>query len=133
MKASLALLSLAGITSQVYAHPTHVGAASKPGISRRSVDINGFRLPLTGAYVDAATVQADPPVTNLLPGNPVDTATELVKKIAPDAEFRVVEDHYVGNNGVTHVNFKQTVHGLDIDNANFNVNVSIDYSRKTFY
>jgi extracellular elastinolytic metalloproteinase len=34
-----------------------------------------------------------------------------------------VDDHYVGNNGIAHFYFKQTVNDLDIDNADFNVNV----------
>ena len=53
----------------------------------------------------------------------MDAATAVVKKVLPNAEFRLVDDHYVGSNGIAHVNFKQTVHGLDIDNADFNVNV----------
>lgn len=53
----------------------------------------------------------------------VDTATQLVQKTVPGATFRVVGDHYVGDNGVAHINFKQTANGLDIDNADFNVNV----------
>jgi extracellular elastinolytic metalloproteinase len=47
-----------------------------------------------------------------------------VKKAAPGAEYRIVSDHYIGKNGITHVHFKQTAFGLDIDNADFNVNVS---------
>ncbi|KAM0661296.1 hypothetical protein ACHAPH_002804 [Verticillium nonalfalfae] len=53
----------------------------------------------------------------------VETATELVKATVPGVTFRVVSDHYVGANGIAHVNFKQTAHGIDIDNADFNVNV----------
>lgn len=53
----------------------------------------------------------------------IETAKALVQKVAPGSEFRVVDDHYVGSNGIAHVNLKQTVHGLDIDNADFNVNV----------
>lgn len=54
----------------------------------------------------------------------VDSATAVVQSTVPGVEFRVVDDHYVGTNGVAHVNFKQTVHGLDVDNSDFNVNVS---------
>jgi extracellular elastinolytic metalloproteinase len=124
MKASTALLSLAGIIPQVYAHPAHAGAGTNRGVVRRTVDLDAFRLPLTGDYIDAATVQADPPMNSFQPVSYVEAATQLVKQIAPDAEFRLVRDHYVGDNGVGHVNFKQTAHGLDIDNADFNVNVS---------
>jgi extracellular elastinolytic metalloproteinase len=60
----------------------------------------------------------------------VEAATRLVKGIVPEGiEFRLVDDHYVGDNGVGHVYFKQTVHGVDVDNAIFNVNVSQDGCR----
>ncbi|KAJ5097123.1 extracellular elastinolytic metallo proteinase [Penicillium angulare] len=49
---------------------------------------------------------------------------------APGTAFRLVDDHYVGDNGVAHIYFRQTLHGIDIDNANFNVN--IERSRKIF-
>ncbi|KFY89279.1 hypothetical protein V500_05827 [Pseudogymnoascus sp. VKM F-4518 (FW-2643)] len=58
----------------------------------------------------------------------IETAKALVQKVAPGSEFRVVDDHYVGSNGIAHVNLKQTVHGLDIDNADFNVNIAEDGS-----
>jgi hypothetical protein len=61
-------------------------------------------------------------------GDYVDTATELVKSVVKGATFRVVGDHYVGSNGIAHVNFKQTANGLDIDNADFNINVSVSLS-----
>ena len=54
----------------------------------------------------------------------VSTATKLVKSTFPKSTFRVVDDHYIGTNGIGHVHFKQTAHGLDIDNSDFNVNVS---------
>lgn len=56
-------------------------------------------------------------------GDYIDTAKTLVENEAPDASYRVVNDHYVGTNGVAHVHIKQTVNGLDVDNAIFNVNV----------
>jgi extracellular elastinolytic metalloproteinase len=37
-----------------------------------------------------------------------------------------VGDHYVGTNGIAHFYFKQTVNDLDIDNADFNVNIGRD-------
>lgn len=55
----------------------------------------------------------------------VATATKLVKSTFPNMTFRTVKDHYIGTNGIGHVHFKQTAHGIDIDNADFNVNVSI--------
>ena len=35
-------------------------------------------------------------------------------------------DHYVGTNGIAHYYFKQTANDLDIDNADFNVNIGRD-------
>ena len=52
------------------------------------------------------------------------TAEEFVKSVVGKATFRLVSDHYVGTNGVAHVRFKQTVNDIDVDNADFNVNVS---------
>jgi Zn-dependent metalloprotease len=57
----------------------------------------------------------------------VDTASQLVKKVASGTEFRVVTS-YKSDTGVGHVVFKQQVHGIDIDTADFNVNVS--FTRK---
>jgi extracellular elastinolytic metalloproteinase len=54
-----------------------------------------------------------------------ETAKDLVKSTFPKATFRMVNDHYVGTNGLAHIHFKQTINGIDIDNADFNVNVSI--------
>ena len=59
----------------------------------------------------------------------VDIAKAFVESEVPDATFRVVKDHYVGTNGVAHVYLKQTVNGVDVDNAVFNVNVSLRVSR----
>ncbi|GJC79919.1 extracellular metalloproteinase mep [Colletotrichum liriopes] len=118
---SLALLGLLGPTSQVFAHP-----ATGHNIGRRGIDIEAFRLPQLGSYTNATQTEASPPIALLKRESYVDTATELVKKLAPNAEFRLVGDHYVGTNGIGHVNFKQTAHGLDIDNADFNVNIGKD-------
>ncbi|TKX26023.1 extracellular metalloproteinase MEP [Elsinoe australis] len=93
----------------VHGHPHEVRAP----LARRTIDINAFRPPLKAAYTDSNTSGIDY----------VDTATQLVQKTVPGATFRVVGDHYVGDNGVAHINFKQTANGLDIDNADFNVNV----------
>ena len=113
----LTIIGLLGPAAVVLAHPH----AHKTGIRRRTVDLNAFRLAATAEYVNATSVDKNPPI--LSSADPVSTATELVVKVVPGAEFRMVES-YVGNNGVVHVYFKQTAHGLDVDNADFNVNVS---------
>lgn len=121
---SALLLGLLG-ASAVSAHPTH--SKEKPGIRRRAVDLNKYRLQTVAEYSNTAATNANPAVNIAKRATYVDTATELVKTVAPNAEFRLADDHYVGNNGVAHVNFKQTAHGLDVDNADFNVNVSLYY------
>ena len=104
---STILLSLLGASLPVY------GAVSK----------HEFRLKEAEEYTRAADVAANGAFKLLRRGDYVETATELVKSVAPDATFRIEQDHYVGKNGIAHVNFKQTVHGVDIDNADFNVHV----------
>lgn len=116
---SLAALSI----SSTSAHPSQ----RKAGVSKRAIDIESFRLKVSADYVDAAAVDANPPQGLTKRANAQDIATELVKKTAPGAEFRQVES-YTGDNGVTHVYFRQTANDLDIDNADFNVNVSITQS-----
>ncbi|KAI1164004.1 extracellular elastinolytic metallo proteinase [Nemania serpens] len=119
---SLVLLGLLGASIPASAHPAR---GDKPGVRRRTVDLNAFRITQSPEYFNqAATSNARLLATK--GSNYVETATTLVKKVAPHATFRIADDHYVGTNGVAHVNFKQTVHGLDIDNADFNVNIAPD-------
>ncbi|KAI1102688.1 elastinolytic metallo proteinase Mep [Jackrogersella minutella] len=120
---SLFLLGLLGATLPAHGHPT---PSHKAGLRRRTVDLNAFRLKETAEYSNKAATSANKAVHLLKRETYVDTATELVKSIAPSATFRLVNDHYVGKNGIAHVNFKQTAHGLDIDNADFNVNIGSD-------
>ncbi|KAK2748725.1 Extracellular metalloproteinase 9 [Myotisia sp. PD_48] len=91
---------------------------------RMVVDLNAYRLAEKSEYIDTAKVEDNvPALTIAQDANYVDIATELVKQKMPHATFRVIDDHYVGNNGVAHVYFRQTLNGIDIDNADFNVNV----------
>ncbi|KAJ4299673.1 hypothetical protein N0V90_004919 [Kalmusia sp. IMI 367209] len=119
---SFLLASLASLATQhVYGHSTHNART----LTRRSVDLNAFRQILDTEYTNATSVQSDPSITSRIKrADPVDTATELVKATVPGATFRLVDDHYVGNNGIAHFNFKQTVNDIDIDNADFNVNIA---------
>jgi extracellular elastinolytic metalloproteinase len=117
---SLLLLGLLG-AANINGHPTD--HKTKSGLRRRTVDLNAYRLKATAKYSSAADTVNNPTTQIIKRESYVDTAVELVKSVVPGAEFRVVEDHYVGTNGIAHVHFKQTVHGLDIDNADFNVNV----------
>lgn len=124
MYRSMKSLALLGLLAPAFAHPA---SGHKSTVARRGVDIESFRLPQLGSYTNATQTETSPPIALLKRESYVDTATELVKKLAPNAEFRVIGDHYVGTNGIAHVNFKQTAHGLDIDNADFNVNVSWEH------
>ncbi|KAJ4352141.1 uncharacterized protein N0V89_007488 [Didymosphaeria variabile] len=121
---SFLLASLASLATQhAYGHPAHAPRT----LSRRAVDLNAFRQVLETVYANATSAQSDPSITSFNKrADPVDTATELIKATIPGATFRLVDDHYVGNNGIAHFNFKQTVNDLDIDNADFNVNVDRD-------
>lgn len=122
---SLALLGVAAVT--VVAHPHTPG---RHGVERRAVDLDAFRLQPTAEYVPKEEVPDQSSLAFISNDNYVDVATDLVKSVAPGIEFRVVGDHYVGTNGVAHVNFKQTAHGIDIDNADFNVNVSMTRKKR---
>ncbi|VUC25887.1 unnamed protein product [Clonostachys rosea] len=93
-------------------------------LQRRGVNIDKYLLPDISTYTDAASL-TEVGVSALGSGY-VETATSLVKSVFPTLHFRLVNDHYVGTNGMAHVNFKQTVHGIDIDNADFHVNVGAD-------
>ena len=112
----VALLSAATLSS---GHPVQQSS----GVARRAVNLNNFRLKNTSKYINSTSTSTDFTATVVKRATPVDTATELVKKLFPDATFRVADDSYVGTNGIAHVYFKQTAHGIDIDNSDFNVNV----------
>lgn len=99
-------------------------AAVGRGITDDGDSIKKFPMPELSEYHGASEVRGDAAVKSIGKGRDyVETATELVKTVASGAQFRLVEDHYVGSDGIAHVYFKQTVHGIDIDNADFNVNV----------
>lgn len=117
----LVTLGLFAAAATVSAHPASLKAS--PGIRRRTVNLESFRLKATAQYVNSTLTDNEPSLKAIKRADSISTATELVKAKVPNAEFRLVDDHYVGTNGIAHVNFKQTVHGLDIDNADFNVNV----------
>lgn len=123
---SLLLLGLTGLAANVQAHPQRHQRNTNTAMAKRGVDIDSFRMPQVGDYNGAKVTKESADIMSIAKRDAsyVDTASEVVKTVAPDAEFRVVKDHYVGSNGVAHVNFRQTIHGIDVDNADFNVNVS---------
>ncbi|KAF2263033.1 fungalysin metallopeptidase [Lojkania enalia] len=120
---STILVGLASLAIGVSAHPL---SNTSPSIRKRAVDLNAFRLKVASEYADTIKVESDSSLLRVKRADPVDTATELVKKTIPGATFRLVKDFYTGTNGITHINFKQTANGLDIDNADFHVNIAKD-------
>jgi extracellular elastinolytic metalloproteinase len=123
MKPSV-VYSLVGASLLAHAHPT---VSPKPGSIQelKSNLAKSSRIQTSSQYVHHKTVKADQSLKLLKRGTYIETATELVRKVLPNAEFRLKKDHYVGKNGVAHVYFRQTVHGIDVGNGDFNVNVSI--------
>nr|AJD23139.1 extracellular elastinolytic metalloproteinase [Onygena corvina] len=126
-------LLLAGLVAAlplgVVAHP----ARQQSGLTPRGIDVNAYRFASMARYTEhKAASQMVHSFSQSKDDDYVSTATKLVKSTFPDKTFRVVDDHYVGTNGVGHVYFKQTAHGLDIDNADFNVNIGRDGKIFTF-
>lgn len=123
------LFGLLGASITVSAHPrtSKQYKSYKTGVQKRVVDFESYRPGSNTQYTngEAAVAQG---LNRRTDANYVDAATALVKSVAPDATFRLVTDHYVDSNGVAHVYFKQTAHGIDIDNGDFNVNVNPDGS-----
>jgi extracellular elastinolytic metalloproteinase len=127
MRLTTAAALVALLPATALAHPALV--SSRRDLNGRAVNFDNFRLGTKADYSNAGATTKSTLVASLNKrGTYLETAEALVKKVAPGSEFRVVDDHYVGSNGVAHVNFKQVLHGLDIDNADFNVNVCIPQS-----
>lgn len=123
MKSAI-LLGLTGLAANVHAHPAKQSETGSD-LVKRGIDISKYHLPSLSDYTPSTHVDEDVSIRAFgSQRNYVDTATRAVKRAAPHAEFRVVDDHYVDVDGIGHVHFKQTAHGIDIDNADFKVNVS---------
>jgi extracellular elastinolytic metalloproteinase len=115
---SLVSLAILDITLGHPYHGTHT-------LKRRAVNLDSFRMKIPVAYKNAKEVRSDPTINSLARRASIeDTATDLVKTTVPGASFRLIQS-YVGTNGIAHFYFKQTAHGIDIDNGDFNVNVSV--------
>jgi extracellular elastinolytic metalloproteinase len=115
---SLVSLAIPEITQGHPYHGTH-------SLTRRAVNLDSFRMKIPVTYKNAKEVGSDPTINSLIRRASIeDTATDLVKATVPGASFRLIQS-YVGTNGIAHFYFKQTAHGIDIDNGDFNVNVSV--------
>ena len=119
------LLLAAGLLSlplHVLAHPQPSTSTSLAGRAG-AVDLNEFRIAHRSSYTSHDEMKKLPSIASFRQGTYLEVATELVKQTMPNMEFRLVDDHYVGDSGIGHVRFRQTMHGIDIDNSDFNVNV----------
>jgi extracellular elastinolytic metalloproteinase len=94
---------LAGFLSSAAYVRGHPAPEARPGVQRRTIDINAFRLPALSEYINATVADASIDSSFSKRADYVDTASELVKSKVPGATFRVVQDHYVGANGIAHV------------------------------
>ncbi|KAI0973039.1 fungalysin metallopeptidase [Xylaria arbuscula] len=117
---------LFGLLSTSLLADAHPSTKPRNSVQHRHVDLKSLRVATNSQYISHKSTKAGQSLKLLKRTSYVETATELVKKVAPNVEFRVKKDHYVGTNGVAHVYFRQTVHGLDVGNANFNVNIDPD-------
>lgn len=121
----LASLVIGATLTLAHPHSASHNDAYKAGLSKRALDLNQFRTQPAKEYQASSVTKSDDSLKVLKREDYVETATGLVKSILPGSEFRV-SNNYIGNNGIGHVYFKQTVHGLDIDNSDFNVNIGRD-------
>lgn len=117
-----AILAILGSASVASAHPAKRDTSISP---RGLANLDAFRMPLLSNYTSAEKIIAKRENTaSANSDDALEVAKAHVKDKNPDATFRLVDDHYVGSNGITHVRFKQTIHDIDIDNADYTVNVS---------
>lgn len=121
--------TVAQLATTVFAHPHAAPAAEGSALHKRAVTIDAFKNKLGAApakYVTNEVIVEGKPKTptRRAAAADADVAADQVKKLYPSAQFRQVSS-YSSRNGVTHVYFKQTANGIDIDTADFNVNVSI--------
>lgn len=141
LRASLFGLSMASMASVATAHPA--GAAHihpvdmkpSPRVARRAALLNSYRLntassftildvPLKGRDMDESARLSGENDVHLY----VLAATSKLQETAANATYRLIDDHFLGSNGVGHVRFQQVLDGIDVDTAYFNVNVSSSFS-----
>lgn len=124
---SLALLSLGGLVANINAHPTTHNTRDLDGGSSGGVDLSAFPMPeFASSYINADDIH-DHKLAILARGsssNFVQAASDFVKKSSPGLEFRVMDDHHIGSTGIAYINMKQTIHGIDVDNGDFKVNIN---------
>ncbi|KAM5435825.1 Extracellular metalloproteinase 4 [Microsporum ferrugineum] len=134
----LLLAGLLALPSNVLGHPAE--PPSSVNVTHRHIDTSAYFLPQLSLYNKSEDVAeyggdnitgsgysgGDYSASNLSSEDYVTVATSLLKATLPYASFRLIDDHYIGDSGIGHVHFRQTVYGIDIDNTDFNVNVGRD-------
>jgi extracellular elastinolytic metalloproteinase len=131
MKYSLTCASL--LAAQAIAHPFVIPArssSSSSGLVHRNSAIERYRPLPSGEYVGHKNIQSRAETTAVT-GDYLKTALSFAKKQAPKSEFRVAS-HRTGSAGVSHVYLKQTHNGIDIMNADMNINIAKDGSVLSF-
>jgi extracellular elastinolytic metalloproteinase len=128
------LATVVSILAALVINAAGVSGSTLP-ISGRSVDVNKFRLETSADYIPSleASHKNGASSTGSDVSDYVKIATSFVQTTVPGNTFRLVGDHYIGVDGIAHVYFKQTAHELDIDNADFNVNVSTRHSNNILF
>lgn len=120
--------ALSGLILGSLAHPHHdlsaSGVDAHPLSKRQAADaLERFRPQQRAVYVAEDGETANSTNVRRQSGSAIEAAENHVRSIHPEATFRRADDTHTGANGITHVYFKQTLNGLDIDDADFNVNV----------
>ncbi|KAF6816061.1 elastinolytic metalloproteinase mep [Colletotrichum sojae] len=117
---------LLGLAGPAFGHP----ARGSPQISKRAAMLNSHRFNTVSSYTTLnRSLSLESKTTSRRREEPTDyvqIATLKLREVAPQAAFRLLDDFYVGTNGVAHAHFQQTVDGIDVDNARFKVNVLKD-------
>lgn len=115
--------ALSGLALAVGAHPHARSSEHQLQARQLTGTIDRFR-PLQRATYVAESGDVSILSVSTSSGDYVQVAEAHLRRIHPEAEFRRAGDSYVSSNGIGHVYFKQTLFGFDIDDADFNVNVS---------
>lgn len=101
-------------------------AATAVATHRRLLTIPGQ---IDGSYIDSISLDSSALRPRAVGSDPKVIAAEHLKGIVPNVEFRENGDDYTDvDTGITHVYFTQTLNGLDIENAQANVNIKRDGS-----
>lgn len=117
--ASFIAAILAGSETFVHAFMPHEHRHGHKALGRRA-DNTTYAYPQNVSYTPSTQVSGVPIFGT---HDPVEVATRFIYWKSPKAQFRVVDDFFTSSNGITHVHFKQTANGIDIDNADYTVNV----------